>query len=77
MLQEILKMREGEKKKEKEGQQTLDGVFRKLKPKEFLRSGVLKAGAEFVMCDNQVHTLLMITICAVNLQNVTESASGQ
>ena len=76
MPREILKVREGEKK-EKEGQQTLDGVFCKSKPKEFLRSGVLKAVAEFVMCDNQVHTLLMITICAVNLQNVTESASGQ
>lgn len=43
------------KKQKKEGQQRLDGVFQKVSPpKEFAREGILKAVAEFVVCDDQV-----------------------
>ena len=43
------------KKNLKKGQQTLVQAFQKAsKLKEFLREGVLKAVAEFVVCDDQV-----------------------
>lgn len=77
MPREILKVRQEAKKKGKEGQKALDGVFCKSKLKEFSRDGVLRAVAEFVVCNNQVHTLLMIAICVVCLQSVTESTSGK
>ena len=53
----IARERKQAKKEEKGGQRTLDGVFHKAsKPNEFSRDVVLKAVAEFVVCDDQVHT---------------------
>lgn len=51
---EILKERVKKEKQASEGQQTLDGVFRRTKYQEFSREEVLKAVAEFVVCDDQV-----------------------
>lgn len=43
------------KKKEKEKQVTLDGVFAKVPgPRAFSREGILKVVAEFIVCDDQV-----------------------
>ena len=53
----IARERKQAKQEEKEGQRTLDGVFCKAsKPNEFSRDAVLKAVAEFVVCDDQVQT---------------------
>ena len=53
----IARERKQAKKEEKGGQRTLDGVFHKAsKPNEFSRDVVLKAVAEFVVCDDQVRT---------------------
>jgi hypothetical protein len=41
-------------KVEREGQQTLNGVVGIKQPNAFTRDGVLKAVAEFVVCDDQV-----------------------
>ena len=44
------------KKQAKRGtQQTLEDAFQKAAVKEFLRDEVLKAIAEFAVCDNQVN----------------------
>jgi len=57
VLREILRKRAKLEKGEREGQCTLDAVFAKPKPKEFSREGVLKAVAEFVVCDDQVSSM--------------------
>ena len=54
---EILRERAKLEKGEREGQHTLNGVFIKSKPKEFSREGVLKAVAEFVVCDDPVSSM--------------------
>jgi len=47
------------KQQEKDGQQTLVGVFQKAsKPNEFSKDAVLKAVAEFVVCNDQVQTCI-------------------
>ena len=57
--QAIAKARKQTKQQEKDGQGTLDGVFQKAsKQNEFLKDTVLKAVAEFVVCDDQVRTSL-------------------
>ena len=57
--QAITKARKQTKQQEKDGQGTLDGVFQKAsKQNEFSKNTVLKAVAEFVVCDNQVQTSL-------------------
>jgi len=54
---EILRKRVKLEKGGREGQHTLNVVFIKPKPKEFSREGVLKAVAEFVVCDDQVSSM--------------------
>ena len=51
---DIARARLETKKQEKAGQLTLDGVYKKEAVKVFLREEVLKAVAEFVVCDDQV-----------------------
>ena len=57
-----------EKKLLKGGQQRLDDVFQRAVPKEFSRQGILKAVAEFVVCDDQVTTGLAYTACVPTLK---------
>jgi len=53
--QVIARVKKEAKKQENEGQKTLDGIYRKAsKPSEFSKEAVLKAVAEFVVCDDQV-----------------------
>ena len=55
----IAKARKQAKEQEKDGQWMLDGVFQKAsKPNEFSRDAVLKAVAEFVVCDDQVRVCI-------------------
>ena len=51
---DIARARLETKKQEKAGQLTLDGVYKKGAVKVFSREEVLKAVAEFVVCDDQV-----------------------
>lgn len=52
---DVLRARNEAMKGRKEGQRTLDGAFQRVsKSKEFSRDDVLKAVAEFVVCDDQV-----------------------
>jgi hypothetical protein len=52
---DLLCAREKEKREKKAGQRNLDEMFQKAeKPKEFSRDNVLKAVAEFAVCDDQV-----------------------
>jgi len=54
----------------KKGQQMLDGtVQRTSKSKEFMREGVLKAVAEFVMCDDQVSETVSTSLLVTQLLN--------
>jgi hypothetical protein len=50
----LLRAREKERREKKAGQRNLDEMFQKVKPKEFSRDNVLKAVAEFTVCDDQV-----------------------
>lgn len=60
----IAKERKQAKQQEDDGQRTLDGVFRKAsKPNQWSKDMVLKAVAEFVVCDDQVRTC----ICLANM----------
>ena len=60
----IAKERKQAKQQEDDGQRTLDGVFRKAsKPNQWSKDVVLKAVAEFVVCDDQVQTC----ICLANM----------
>jgi hypothetical protein len=45
------------RKQKKDGQQKLDGIVQNQKATEFTREGVLKAVAEFIVCDDQVGRL--------------------
>ena len=52
---DLVRARGKEKREKKAGQRNLDEMFQKVvKPKEFLRDNVLKAVAEFSVCDDQV-----------------------
>ena len=43
------------KKRDKDGQTTLDGKFpKRTSPQEFTRDGILHAVAQFIACDDQV-----------------------
>jgi hypothetical protein len=51
----IVRAKLEERRMKKEGKQKLDGIVRKASQLvEFSREGVLKAVAEFIVCDNQV-----------------------
>jgi hypothetical protein len=58
---EIMKKRGNEEN----AQKTLDGVFEVKKPKAFTREGVLRAVAEFVVCDDQVSCLIINKQCYI------------
>lgn len=59
---DIVKARVEAKKQKKDGQQKLDGIIQKAsQPTEFSREGVLKAVAEFIICDDQVGMWIVYT----------------
>lgn len=62
---DIARARLETKKQEKAGQLTLDGVYKKEAVKVFSREEVLKAVAEFVVCDDQVITISYSGILAI------------
>jgi hypothetical protein len=71
---EIVRAKAEEKKQKKDGQQKLDGIVRKAsQPVEFSREGVLKAVAEFIVCDNQVGDVVVSIMCATLQLNASTS----
>jgi hypothetical protein len=60
---DIVRAKEEAKKMKKDGQQTLDGVVQKAsQPTEFSREGLLKAVAEFIVCDDQVGDMDCVSV---------------
>ena len=59
----IVRAKAEARKQQKSGQQTLDGIVQKAsQPAEFSQEGILKAVAEFIVCNDQVS---MDDLCAV------------
>lgn len=72
---DLLCAREKEKWEKKASQRNLDEMFQKAeKPKEFSRDNILKAVAEFAVCDYPVHgfklTMMMISNSCMALQSL-------
>jgi hypothetical protein len=60
------------KKRKRDGQQTLDGIIQKTSQlTEFSRKGLLKAVAEFIVCDDQVGWIVYAA-CDWVLEHFTE-----
>ena len=63
-----------EKKQKKDGQWKLDGIAWKASQLvEFLWEGVLKAVAEFIICNNQVGVVIILIICMIRCFNILQS----
>jgi hypothetical protein len=71
---DIVRAKLEEKKQKKDGQQKLDGIARKASQLvEFSREGVLKAVAEFIVCDNQVGVVIILIVCVTRCLNILQS----
>ena len=63
-----------EKKQKKDGQWKLDGIAWKASQLvEFLWEGVLKAVAEFIICNNQVGIVIILIVCMTRCFNILQS----